>query len=117
MNPRTAQHVLVGSTLVAGIFELTSIPFIQQPLGSLTAGIVFLAAGAWLWRARGILAPTLLGLLFAVELSGEPMYQRTGLSDWIIQMTLGVLSLAGLLAAVVVVRERVRLRRSRPAVA
>ena len=117
MNVRLAQRILVGSTLVAGIFELTSIPFIQQPLGSLAAGIVVLAAGAWLSRGRGVVAPILLGLLFAVELSGEPMYQRNGLSDWIIQMTLGVVSLAGLVAAVVVVRERVRVRRSRPAVA
>jgi hypothetical protein len=115
MNPRTANRILVGSTLLAGVFELTSIPFIQQPLGSLAAGIIFLGAGAWLWRGRGIVAPTLLGLLFAVELSGEPMYQRTGLSDWIIQMTLGVLSLAGLIAAIVVVRARLRARRSAPA--
>jgi hypothetical protein len=117
MNPRTAHRILVGSTLVAGVFELTSIPFIEQPLGSLAAGIVFLGACAWLWRGRGIVAPILLGLLFAVELSGEPMYQRNGLSDWVIQMTLGVLSLAGLLAAVVVVRERVRARRSTAALA
>jgi hypothetical protein len=117
MNARTARHVLIGTTLVAAIFELTSIPFIQQPLGSLAAGIVFLVAGAWLWRGRGIIAPAMLGLLFAVELSGEPMYQRNSLSDWIIQMTLGVLSLAGLVAAVVVVRDRLRARRSAPAVA
>ena len=117
MNPRTAHRILVGTTLVAGVFELTSIPFVNQPLGSLAAGLVFLGACAWLWRGRGIIAPILLGLLFAVELSGEPMYQRNGLADWVIQSVLGVLSLAGLVAAVIVIRERVRARRSTPAVA
>ena len=112
MNARTARRVLVGSTLFCGIFELVSTPFMNQPLGSLAAGIVFLGAAAWLWRGRGIIAPLLLGLLFAVELAGEPAYSRHGLKDWILQSAVGALSLAGLAAAIVVIRERVRARRS-----
>jgi len=112
VNARTARRVLVGSTLFCGIFELVSTPFMNQPLGSLAAGIVFLGAAAWLWRGRGIIAPLLLSLLFAVELAGEPAYSRHGLKDWILQSAIGALSLAGLAAAIVVIRERVRARRS-----
>ena len=112
MNAGTARRVLVGSTLFCGIFELVSTPFMDQPLGSLAAGIAFLGAAAWLWRGRGIIAPLLLGLLFAVELAGEPAYSRHGLKDWILQSAIGALSLAGLAAAIVVIRERVRARRS-----
>jgi len=117
MNGRTAHRILVGTTLLAGVFELVSTPFMDQPFGSLAVAIVFLAACAWLWRGRGIIAPVLLGLLFAVELAGEPAYARHGAKDWVLQITIGVLSLAGLAAAIVVVRERVRARRSSEALA
>ncbi len=112
MTVHTARRILVASTLSCGIFELVSTPFMQQPLGSLTAGVVFLGAAAWLWRGRGIIAPLLLGLLFAVELAGEPAYSRHGLKDWILQSAVGALSLAGLAAATVVVHGRLRTRRS-----
>jgi hypothetical protein len=108
----TARRVLVASTLTCGIFELVSTPFMDQPLGSLAAGLVFLGAAAWLWRGRGIIAPLVLGLLFAVELAGEPAYSRHGLKDWILQSAIGALSLAGLAAAIVVVSHRLRTRRS-----
>jgi hypothetical protein len=117
VNARTAHQVLIGSTLSCGVFELVSTPFMDQPLGSLAAGIVFLAAAAWLWRGRGPVAPLLLGLLFAVELAGEPAYSRHGLKDWILQIAVGVLSLTGLVAAIVVVRQRLRNRDSRTALA
>jgi len=117
VNARSAHRVLVGSTLLAAVFELVSTPFMDQPLGSLAAGLVFLAACAWLWRGRGIVAPVLLGLLFAVELAGEPAYARHGLKDWVLQTAIGVLSLAGLSAAIVIVRERLRARRSTEALA
>lgn len=117
MNASIARRVLVGSTLFCGVFELVSTPFMDQPLGSLAAGILFLAAATWLWRGRGILAPLLLGLLFAVELAGEPAYSRHGLKDWILQMTVGALSLAGLVAAIVVIRKRLRQRGTEAALA
>lgn len=115
MNAHIARRVLVGSTLFCGVFELISTPFMDQPLGSLAAGILFLAAAAWLWRGRGIVAPVLLGLLFAVELAGEPAYSRHGLKDWILQSAIGALSLAGLAAAIIVVRQRLRDRRANAA--
>jgi hypothetical protein len=111
MNARTAHRVLVGSTLCCGVFELVSTPFMDQPLGSLAAGVVFLGAAAWLWRGRGVIAPLLIGVLFAVELAGEPAYSRHGLKDWILQSAVGALSLIGLAAAIVVIRERLRQRR------
>lgn len=117
MNAHTANHALVGSTLFCGVFELVSTPFMDQPLGSLAAGLVFLGAAAWLWRGRGVVAPLLLVLLFAVELAGEPAYSRHGPKDWILQSTLGALSLIGLAAAIVVVRERLRQRRTKAALA
>lgn len=117
MNARTAHRVLVGSTLFCGVFELASIPFMDQPFGSFAAGILFLGAAAWLWRGRGVIAPLLLAVLFAVELAGEPAYSRHGLKDWILQMTVGALSLAGLVAAIVVIRKRLRQRGTEAALA
>lgn len=59
----------------------------------------------------------MLGLLFAVELAGEPAYSHHGIKDWILQSTVGALSLAGLIAAIIVVRDRIRIRRPEPAAA
>jgi hypothetical protein len=105
----SAQRILVATTLAGGAFELASAPF-TQPGPALLAAALFLAATLWLWRSRTIIAPLLLGLLFAVELAGEPMYQRNGAKDWILQSVIGAVSLVGLVTAVLVTRERIRRR-------
>ena len=103
----SAQRTLILTTLAGGAFELASAPFTQAG-PALVAAAVFLAATLWLWRTRTIVAPVLLALLFAVELAGEPMYQRSGLKDWILQGVIGAVSLVGLVAALLVTRERLR---------
>lgn len=108
----SAHRILILTTLAGGTFELASAPF-TQAAPALIAAAVFLVATFWLWRSRTIIAPLLLGLLFAVELAGEPMYQRTGVKDWILQSVIGAVSLIGLVAAVLVTRDRIRRRRPR----
>ena len=45
MTTRVATGLLVVMTTIAGVFELTSIPFVRQPFASLTVGVAFLATG------------------------------------------------------------------------
>jgi hypothetical protein len=99
-------------TALAGIFELTSVPFVKQPLASLTVGGAFLATAVWLHRGRGIAAPAILGALFLLELSGEPFYQRRTATDWGLQASLALLSLTGLVAAVTLIKSRLRAHRA-----
>lgn len=107
MSARTATRLLVAITTLAGVFELTSVPFVNQPAASLTVGAGFLATAVWLNRGHGITAPVILGVLFLLELSGEPFYQRTTVTDWILQTSLAVVSITGLVAAIVLIKGRV----------
>lgn len=105
-------RTLIGATLFMGIMETASAFFIDVPAAAVLFATLFFASAAWLARRRrGVAVPILLALLFAVEVAGVPFYQRSSTSDWVLQILGGVVSFAGLVAAVAVVRERWRSRR------
>jgi hypothetical protein len=105
-------RTLVGATVFMGIMEAASAFFIDVPAAAALFAALFFASAVWVTRRRnGVVVPILLALLFAVEVAGVPFYQRSSTSDWVLQILGGVVSFAGLVAAVRVVRGQWRSRR------
>lgn len=101
----SARRTLVVTAIFMAVFEAVSIPFTVPFFAALFA--VLFAVGAIRFARRGgIAAPVLLVLLFGVELAGLPAYSRTSLFDWVTQMTMGVVSAIGLVAALAVLVRR-----------
>jgi peptidoglycan/LPS O-acetylase OafA/YrhL len=109
--------VLSAVALVFGLFELLSAIWFNAPerAGQATAGIFALAflACAWAMRARNsTVAAVVAGVLLVLEVGGIPFYERSSVTDWLIQAFVGVIGVVGIVAAVNVVRERRARRRS-----
>ena len=102
------RRTLTGTAAFMAVFEALSIPFTVPFFAALFA--VLFAVGAVRYARRGgVAAPVLLVLVFGVELAGLPAYSRTNAFDWVTQMTMGVVSAVGLVAAVAVLVRRRRL--------
>jgi hypothetical protein len=112
-----SMRILLAATLAAGLFELGSAPFLEVPAVPAAIGAIFLLAALWLYRRPGIAPAVVLGLSFLVELAGLPFYERNSVTDWVVQMAFGVLSVVGLGGAIGVVFERQRARAPRSGVA
>lgn len=101
------RRTLIVTAAFMAVFEAVSIPFTVPFFAALFA--VLFAAGAVRYaRCNGIAWPILLVLLFGVELAGLPAYSRTNAFDWVTQMTMGVVSAVGLVAAIGVLVQRRR---------
>jgi hypothetical protein len=97
MSP--SRRILIAATVAAGLIELALATIIEVPAAALTFGALFLLAALWLHRRPGVASAVVVGLAFLVELAGLPMYDRASVSDWIVQIGFGAISLVGLLAA------------------
>ncbi|MDP9260116.1 MAG: hypothetical protein M3Q31_26685 [Actinomycetota bacterium] len=107
-----SMRTLLAATVAAGLFEVAQAPFIEVPAAPATIGAIFLLAALWIYRRPGIAPAVVLGLAFLVELAGVPTYERNTVTDWVVQIGFGVLSLVGLVAAIGVL---VKHRRARAA--
>lgn len=101
-----ARRTLVVTVVAMGLMELVDAFFIDVPAAAALFAVLFLGGAVWYSRRRTIAAPTLLALLFAVEIAGVPFYSRAGLGDWIMQISAGLISTIGLIAAVIVIARR-----------
>jgi hypothetical protein len=113
MNRTHLTTLLFATGVVAGAVELVD----AWTLGNLTGTLMALAVGALFvglaatWRrTRSRAAAGGLAVLFALELSMVPMFDRASLSDWVVQLAFASLSLAGLGPALVVLATRTRRR-------
>jgi hypothetical protein len=71
-------------------------------------GLLFLL-GAWLLRSGRVTDGTIfVGLLCLVEVAGIPTYARHNAGDWAFQISYGLVSLAGLIAAIALLASRRR---------
>lgn len=105
-----AQRLLVAAALSMMALEVIDAFAIDVPAAALVFAVLFGAGALWFHRRRGIAAVILLTLLFAVEVVGIPFYDRTGVSDWLMQLAAGAVSATGLAAAVAVLVRRERRR-------
>jgi len=80
------------------------------PLGAVAFGVFFLIA-AWLLRSGRVTAGAVFtGLLCLVEVISYPGWQKHGALDWTYDSVFAVVSLAGLIAAIIVLAARLRRR-------
>jgi hypothetical protein len=105
-------RVLVAAATAVGLFEACSVLPNSKDSGLggalLTAGFaaVFLVAAALVARRGSLAAATVAGVLLLVDLAGLPFYARTSVTDWVVDTLFGVVSTAGVVAWVGVLRER-----------
>ena len=102
-------RALLVLSAILGLFEIANAPLIDAPFVALTMAVLFLGAGFWLYRRpSSVAAPIILGLGFLVEVAGVPFYEWSSIAERITQLSVGAVSLAGLIAAitVLVVRRR-----------
>ena len=104
----SAKRTLVVTSITMALLEVVDAFFIEFPAAAVLFAGLFAAATFWYLRGSEIAAPVLLALLFAVEIAGVPFYPRTSVTDWIVQLGAVVISVAGLVSAIVVVARRGR---------
>jgi hypothetical protein len=116
MNGRT----LAVLTIIAGILAVgefgSSIMIWQEnypgslPLAAVVFGVFFLIA-AWLMRSGRVLAGAVFtGILCLFEVVSFPGWQKHGALDWTTDTVFAVVSLVGLIAAIMVLAARLRRR-------
>jgi hypothetical protein len=99
--------------LLAGGFEALSAVWLNAPevAGQVTAGIfaaVFLGC-AWAMRARNsFVAASVIALFLLADVAGVPFYAKSSLTDWVVQLSFGVIGALGLVSWVNLLRERRR---------
>jgi hypothetical protein len=106
------RRVLTGIAVLLGIGEFGDSFFISFWEGAAVFCVLFLAAAFWM-RRGGIGAPILIGVLCAFEIQGFPSWQRGGAADWISQIGFLVVSIAGVLVALAVLKRAFDNRRTR----
>jgi hypothetical protein len=80
------------------------------PMAAVVFGVFFLIA-VWLLRSGRVTAGAIFaGLLCLFEVVSVPGYTRHNVWDWITQIAFGLVSLAGLIAAIMVLAARLRSR-------
>jgi len=80
------------------------------PLAAVVFGVFFLIA-AWLLRSGRVTAGAVFaGLLCLVEVISYPGWQKHGALDWTYDSVFALVSLAGLVAAIIVLAARLRRR-------
>ena len=100
--------------VAAGIFEAMSAIWFNAPevTGQILAGVfaVGLLGCAWaMWAKDSFVAATVIAVLLFIDVAGVPFYAKTSATDWVIQLTFGLVGLIGLGAWVQVFRNRRRL--------
>lgn len=99
-------RAIVGWVALAFVLlEIVSAFFIEFPAAALVFGALFLI-GWFLVRRGGMAGVIFVGVLCVVELIGLPFYAREDADDWIIQALVLVLSLTGIVAAILALRQR-----------
>jgi hypothetical protein len=102
---RDWHRVLRVLALAFAVLEVVSAFFIEAPVVAIVFAALFVV-GALVLRRSTMWGAIVLGVLFLIELLGLPFYPREDADDWIIQAFALVLSLAGLVAVVAVLRGR-----------
>lgn len=102
---------LFAVAVFAGAFEALSALWFNAPnlAGQVTAGLfatLFLACAWMMWSRRSLAAATVIGLLLLIDVAGVPFYTKSSWSDWVIQLTFGLIGAVGVIAWINVLRGR-----------
>ena len=104
MLRRPWRPILGAIACLSAVGEVASAFFIEVPAVALVFAGLFL--GAWLWLRHGGAVPiVLIGILCAIEAVGFALYEREDAADWVLQVALLVLGVAGVAAALGALRQ------------
>ena len=103
---------LTAIAVLLGIGEFGDSFFISFWEGAAVFCVLFFAAALWT-RRGGIGGPILIGLLCAFEIQGFFQWARGGTADWISQIAFLVVSIAGVLTAVALLKNVLDTRRAK----
>jgi hypothetical protein len=112
-GPKLTVLTVIAGVLALGEFGSAVIIWLEKypgslPLGGAAFGVFFLLA-TWLLRSGRIVAgPIVTGILCLFEVVSFPGFARHNALDWIYQTAFAVVSLAGLIGAIVVLASRLR---------
>jgi hypothetical protein len=114
MKKRTPDRrgLLIAIALLLAVGEYVDAFFISFPAGAAVFATLLVLGVVWI-RRGGIGGPILVAALFAFEDANAPFWPRTGLGDWITTIAYGGLALAGLLVALVVIKDSLGARRGK----
>ena len=101
VNSRT-MLIAAGATLALG--EAIDAFMIDVPAAAAVMALLFASLAAWFYRRESVAAAGILAFLFFLEVILVPAYDRSDLTDWVVQLSLGLASLVGLIAAIATVR-------------
>jgi hypothetical protein len=102
----TSWRIVAGVGLVTGIAEFIDSFFIGWgAIASLTFSALFFL-GLWLTLRLRLLGPILIGVMSALEIAVFPGLKRTTTFDWLLQVSVLIVSATGVLAAVIAVLQR-----------
>ena len=96
-------RIAVAVAIVLAVAELADAFFIDVPAAAVVMAALFVAGVLWT-RRGGIGGLVLLVFLFALEVVSIPTYKRTTIGDWILQIAVGLVAAAGLVAALAAIR-------------
>lgn len=114
--PRDRRHLLALIALLLGLAELTAAFFVSFWEVNPVLCALFLAGLLWI-RRGGIGGPILVGALCLFELWGFTTYSRNGIGDWLSQIPIAVVSAAGLIIALAVLKQSLTTRKTTTATA
>jgi hypothetical protein len=93
-------RALIAVAVLLALGEFADSFAIDAPVAAIVTGVLFLLGAELLRRGRRTAGIVVVGALCLLELIGLPMYERASVSDWVIQIAFGVVSLVGLVLAV-----------------
>lgn len=115
-RPTDRRGLLTAIAVLLGVGEFADSFFISFWEGAAVFCVLFLAGAFWM-RRGGVGAPVLIGLLCAFEIQSFPSWQRGGVADWASQIAFLVVSIAGVLVTLAVLKRAFDDRRTRQQVA
>jgi hypothetical protein len=101
-----ARNLLLAVTFVLAVTETVDI--VDTGIAAAVFAALVFACGAWVWRRGSMIAATILGLQFLVEVTQAHTWKDTSMALKVFVMVVGTIGLAALAAVVV---DRVRRRR------
>ena len=106
------RRLLIAIALLLAVGEYVDAFFISFPAGAAGFATLLLLAVVWI-RRGGLGGPIAAAALFTFEDANAPFWPRTGLGDWITTIAYFGVALAGLLVALVVIKQSLRARRTK----
>jgi uncharacterized membrane protein YuzA (DUF378 family) len=110
------RRLLTAIAVLLGIGEFGDSFFISFWEGAAVFCVLFFAAALWT-RRGGIGGPILIGVLCAFEIQGFFQWARGGTADWISQIAFLVVSIAGVVVVVALLKNALDTRRANQHVA